>query len=93
MKGRKSGSEENLGSLKNANITDQLVNETLNLLEEGRQRIFFHPKKEYVLIVGKAGTGNVPPYKSTPHCSSQVIEKLNDLIIGFSGSEMYLKFI
>jgi hypothetical protein len=35
----------------------ELVNETLNLLEEGRRRIALHPKKEYVLIVGKAGTG------------------------------------
>jgi hypothetical protein len=36
---------------------DNLVVETLSLLEEGRRRMSYHPKKEYVLIVGKAGTG------------------------------------
>ncbi len=38
-------------------INYTLVEETLKLLEEGMRRIIYHPKKEYVLIVGKAGTG------------------------------------
>jgi signal recognition particle GTPase len=37
-----------------------LVNETLKLLEEGRKSITYHEKnKEYVMIVGKAGTGEI----------------------------------
>jgi hypothetical protein len=39
-------------------VNDALVMETLQLLDEGRRRITYHPKKEYVLIVGKAGTGD-----------------------------------
>jgi hypothetical protein len=38
-------------------INYTLVGETLKLLEEGTKRIKYHSKKEYVLIVGKAGTG------------------------------------
>ena len=43
--------------LANDQRTAGLVEETLNMLEEGRTRIHLHPKKDYVLIVGKAGTG------------------------------------
>ena len=39
------------------NDVDDFVNKTLKLLEDGPRMIDFHPKKEYVLIVGKAGTG------------------------------------
>lgn len=38
-------------------MNDTLVLKTLELLEEGRTKMSYHPKKEYVLIVGKAGTG------------------------------------
>ena len=51
----KLGSRIGLASLE-ANNTD-LVNATLDLFEEGQKRTFLHPKKDYVLIVGKAGTG------------------------------------
>jgi hypothetical protein len=34
-----------------------LVGETINLLKEGESKIVFHQKQDYVMIVGKAGTG------------------------------------
>jgi hypothetical protein len=34
-----------------------LVKETLKLLEEGQKKIEYHDNKEYVMMIGKAGTG------------------------------------
>jgi hypothetical protein len=47
----------------------ELVDETLKLLEEGRKSITYHENnEEYVMIVGKAGTGEM---QNAVHALSQ----------------------
>ncbi len=37
--------------------TQDLVERTLELLEDGRKKIKYYDSNEYVMIIGKAGTG------------------------------------
>ena len=59
---------------KSGSGTEGLVNETLTMLEDGQKRIKFHPSKDYVMLVGKAGTGKACSEFVLPGDRTRILE-------------------